>query len=149
MLLKKIHFLQPGEEPTKLWNPSFILILVFGFISGTANQMVNPQLSKYALSLGASLSLAGTIVGLQSGMSMWLRPLSGAANDILNRKFVMVGSILVSSIAFAGYLFSHSIAGTIIFRCVQGFSFAFMSVARTSFATGFTPKDAGWAKVSH
>lgn len=141
MLLQKIRSFLTVEEPKTLWNPAFIMILLFGFISGTANQMVNPQLSDYTLSLGASTTLAGFIVGLQSGMAMGLRPISGAANDALNRKYVMVGSILVSSVAYAGYMFFPSIAGTIVFRMLQGLSFAFMSVARTSFATGYIPKE--------
>jgi hypothetical protein len=74
------------EEPKTLWNPGFIMILSFGFLNGTANQMVNPQLSAYAVSLGANLTLAGTLVGMQSLIAMFLRPISGAVNDVLNRK---------------------------------------------------------------
>lgn len=127
--------------PKTLWNRHFIIVLVFGFIAGSANQMVNPQLSKYAVSLGATLSLAGTIVGLQSATAMFLRPLSGAASDILNRKFVMIGSIMMTSLAFLGYLAFHSVTSIIVFRVIQGFGFAFMSVARTAFATEFIPKE--------
>ncbi len=128
-------------EPKSLWNYNFIMVLVFGFLSGTANQMVNPLLSKYAISLGASLSLAGSIVGLQSGMAMFMRPVSGAASDLLNRKFVMIGSIITSSIAFTGYLLFKNIPVVIFCRILQGFAFAFMSVARTAFATEYIPKD--------
>ncbi len=141
MLFKRIRSFLTVEDPQTLWNPAFIMILVFGFISGTAGQMVNPQLSSYAKSLGASLSLAGTIVGMTSMMAMFLRPISGAANDVLNRKYVMVGSILISSLSYAGYMIFPSIAGMIVSRLLQGFSFAFMSVARISFATSFIPKD--------
>lgn len=129
------------EGPRTLWNKNFIMVLVFGFIAGTANQMVNPLLSKYAVSLGATLTLAGTIVGLQSGIAMFLRPISGAASDILNRKFVMIGSVLLSAVAFAGYLIFSNITAVIICRIIQGFAFAFMSVARTAYATEFMPKD--------
>jgi predicted MFS family arabinose efflux permease len=141
MLFKKIRFLDVDEEPETLWNPSFIMVLVFGFLSGCANQMINPQLSKYAVSLGATLPLAGTIVGLQSGMAMFLRPLSGVANDVLNRKHVMIGSIFIAIASFTGYMIFPSIAGVIVFRSLQGFSFAFMSVSRTAFATAYIPKD--------
>lgn len=129
------------NQPKTLWNYNFIMVLVFGFLSGTANQMINPLLSTHITSLGASLSTAGFIVGLQSGMAMFLRPLSGAASDILNRKYVMIGSIVVSSVAFTGYLFFDSIPAAMICRMLQGFSFAFMSVARTAFATEYMPKD--------
>ena len=113
---KKFVIVTPGEEPKTLWNLSFIVVLILGFITGSANQMVNPLLSKYATSLGASLSLAGALVGLQSGMAMCLRPLSGAASDMLNRKYVMIGSTVASSLAFAGYLLFHHITAIVICR---------------------------------
>ncbi len=140
-LIKKIKNANIEEEPKTLWNIPFIVVLVFGFISGSANQMVNPLISKYAVELGANLSLAGTIVGLQAGMAMCFRPLSGAASDMLNRKYVMIGSIIISSLAFSGYLLFKSIAAVIVCRLLQGLAFAFMSVARTAFATEYMPKD--------
>ncbi len=141
MLFKKTSPVQEAQEPTTLWNVSFITILVIGFLTGSANQMINPQLSKYAMSLGASLSLAGTIVGLQSGMAMFLRPFSGAANDVINRKHVMIGSIMVACVAFTGYMLFNTVSAMIVCRLLQGFAFAFMSVARTAFATEYIPKD--------
>jgi len=129
------------EGPRKLWNIDFIMVLVFGFISGTANQMVNPLLSKYAVSLGATLALAGTIVGMQSGTAMFLRPISGAASDLFNRKYIMLGAAFITTCAYSGYLLFNSITSVIICRILQGVSFSFMSVARTAFATEFIPRD--------
>ena len=103
--------------------------------------MVNPLLSRYAMSLGATLTLAGTIVGIQSGMAMLLRPLSGMASDRLNRKHVMIGSILVVSSAYAGYLLFSNLTAVIICRVLQGVAFGFMSVARTAYATEYMPKE--------
>ena len=142
MSLKKFRMVAPGEEPETLWNLSFIMVLVLGFITGSANQMVNPLLSKYAVNVvGTSLSLAGTLMGLQSGMAMCLRPISGAASDILNRKHVMLVSIVASSLAYVGYLTFKTVAAIVVCRLLQGFSFAFMSVARTAFASEYIPKD--------
>ena len=129
------------QEYKTLWNIGFITILVLGFMGGTANQMVTPLLSKYTLSLGASLTLAGSITGIMSGIAMFLRPFSGAASDLLNRKHVMIASGLVTATAYAGYLLFNSIPAVIICRVLQGFSFSFMSVARTAYATEYIPKD--------
>lgn len=139
--INKFLKFDPDKEPTTLWNPCFIMILLLGFATGTANQMVNPLLSKYAVSLGATLQLAGTIVGLQRGSAMFLRPFSGAASDLLNRKYVMLSSIAVTGLAFTGYLLSNSVTMVIICRVLQGVGFAFMSVARTAFASAYMPKD--------
>jgi len=141
VVLPKIRTMNAVEEPVTLWNAPFILILVFGFISGTANQMVNPQLVDYAQTLGASLTFGGTIFGLNIAMSLLLRPFTGVVNDMLNRKFVMIGSILTIALAFAGYTLFHSVAAIIVCRMLQGIGFAFMGVARTALAMGFMPKN--------
>ena len=130
-----------SNEPSTLWNGNFIMVLVFGFIAGTATQMVNPLLSKYAVSLGATLTLAGTIFGLHSGVALLARPFSGAASDLFNRKYVMIGGILLSTVAFAGYLLFQTIAAVIIFRILQGISFAFIGVSRNAYATEFIPRE--------
>lgn len=127
-------------EYTTLWNKNFISVLVFGFITGTANHMITPLLSKYSISLGSSLALAGVIVGLQSIVAMFLRPFSGAASDLLNRKFVMVGSAGVVALACTGYLIFQNITAVIICRAFQGVGLAFMTVARTAYATEYMPK---------
>ena len=82
-----------NEEPKTLWNRHYIMVLVFGFLTGTAGQMVGPLLSKYSISLGASLALAASLVGLIHGGAIVIRPLAGAAADLLNRKHVMLFSI--------------------------------------------------------
>ena len=140
MRLSKSHSADPGSRPKTLWNISFISILVLGFITGSAGQMVNPILSKYVISLGGTISLAGTIFGLNSGIALLIHPFSGAASDIINKKFVLIGSVLISAAAYIGYLLFNSITAVIICRIMQGFSFAFMSVARIAFATDFIPR---------
>ena len=129
------------REPQTLWNIQFIMVIALGFITGSANHMLYPILSGYALSLGASLALAGTIVGLMNGVAMFIRPLSGFASDLFNRKYVMVGSCLVSAAAYVGYLVFASVTAIIICRIMQGIAFSFMSVARTAYATEYMPKD--------
>ena len=132
---------EEAQEIKKLWNINFVIILILGFFTGTATQMVNPLISQYAVSLGASLTLAGTIVGIMSGISMVLRPVSGAACDLLNRKHVMIFSGLVTAISYAGYLLFNNIPAIIICRILQGLSFSFVGVARTAYATEYMPKD--------
>ena len=138
--LTRLFKYDPEQEPTTLWNPCFLMILVLGFATGTANQMVTPLLSTYAVSLGASLSLAGTIVGLQRASAMILRPVSGAAADLLNRKYVMMFSVVVTGLSFVGYLMSDSIPMVMVCRLLQGVGFGFMSVSRTAFASTYMPK---------
>ena len=83
-----------NQEPTTIWNRNYVMILIFGFLSGTAGQMVGPLLSRYSMSLGASLEFAASLVGLISGVSFFARPFAGGLIDMLNRKYVMMVSLL-------------------------------------------------------
>jgi MFS family permease len=54
----------------------------------------------------------------------------------------MICAAAVSMLAYLGYIiFSDSLTAIIICRIMQGVAFAFMSVARTAFATDYMPRD--------
>ena len=73
------------KAQAKLWNKSFILILVMGIVTTSASQMVTPLMTRYAKDMGASLTLAGTIASLMSITALFCRPVSGFLADRLNR----------------------------------------------------------------
>ena len=130
-----------SDAPKTLWNRNFVAILVFGFLTGTAGQMVGPLLSKYAISLGAPLALASSLVGLISGIAAFLRPFAGAAADRMNRKHLMVFSLLLYITAYAGYLLFPYIPAIVVCRILQGAGSSTLGIARVAFATEFTPKE--------
>ena len=128
-------------EPKTLWNRHFITILIFGFLTGTAGQMVGPLLSKYSLSLGMPLALASSLVGLLSGISCFARPFAGAAVDRLNRKHMMMLSLALYIIAYIGYRFFPYVPAIVISRVIQGMGSSMLGISRMAFATEFIPKD--------
>ena len=129
------------NEPKTLWNRHFITILIFGFLTGTAGQMVGPLLSKYTLSLGAPLALASSLVGLLSGISCFVRPFAGMAVDRLNRKHMMMLSLVFYIIAYTGYRFFPYIPAVVISRIIQGIGASLLGLSRVAFATEFIPRD--------
>ena len=42
-----------NQEQTKLWNKTYILVLLLSTFNQSVSQMVTPFISKYAISLGA------------------------------------------------------------------------------------------------
>jgi len=127
--------------PTTLWNRGFLMILVFGFMTGTAGQMVGPLLSKYTISLGASLALAGSLVGLINVVAAIIRPIGGAAADRLNRKHVMIFALVLYALAYTGFLLFPAIPAIVICRILQGAGASLLGIARIAFSTEFIPKD--------
>lgn len=130
-----------NREPTTIWNRNYVMILIFGFLSGTAGQMVGPLLSRYSMSLGASLEFAASLVGLISGVSFFARPFAGGLIDMLNRKYVMMVSLLFYLLAYAGYRFFPYLPALVISRLLQGIGASTLGIARIALATEFTPKD--------
>lgn len=134
---KEVHM----HEETKLWNKSYIMILILSTVINSATQMVTPLVSKFAISLGAQLSIATTIASLMSWSALFLRPFAGLLSDRFNRKKI----ILISNLAIAVCLLLMSGAKTVTtlvaIRILHGIAFSFNSVAMMAFNTMYIPKD--------
>ena len=78
----------PGKS-VKLWTPAYTMLLLVNLFSGMAGQMVVPIVAKYALHLGATLSVASTIASLMSLMGLFCCPFAGLVSDRVNRKWLI------------------------------------------------------------
>jgi MFS family permease len=128
-------------DPVKLWNRSYILVLLLGLVTGLSSQMVTPLVSKYAVDIGAPLTIAATISSLMSIAALVCRPISGAVTDLLNRKTLMIVTTIITGISIGCYALVENISVLIVMRTVHGVAFSFMSVANMAFSTSFIPKD--------
>jgi len=140
--LKLVLFLaekNPAADSEKLFNANFIYVVFLNTVTHSSFQMVNPILSKYVVSLGASLTIGGLVVGILAITAVFARPVSGAISDRLNSKYVMI----ISTIAMAGlslcYLFPQSVGVLVLIRVLHGIAFAGCSTSNTALATMFIP----------
>lgn len=141
-------------EPTKLWNRSFVMILIMSTFTASASQMVTPLMSKYALSFDAPLALAATISSLMSAVALVLRPVSGMCSDRYNRKSIIFIANAVTSVCLAAYAFVPGVTSLTAVRLVHGVVFSFSGVASMAFNTSFMPHDRigeglGWMALSN
>ncbi len=125
--------------PTKLWNKSFIMIMLLGILTQSGSLMVTTLISKYAINLGAELTIAATISSILSIVALLCRPFSGIIADRLNRKMIMLVSTAVTAACVLGYALIPSVGSLVFFRVIHGAAFAFMSVANIAFGTAFIP----------
>ena len=140
------------KEPEKLWNKSFILILIISTCNNSASMMITPLISKYALSLGIPLTIAATIVSLMSIVALVLRPISGLCSDRFNRKKIIILTSIGTSLSMFGYSLANGVLAMVIVRLFHGMVFSFSSVALMAFNTTFMPKDKlgeglGWMSI--
>ncbi|SMC16637.1 Predicted arabinose efflux permease, MFS family [Clostridium acidisoli DSM 12555] len=130
-----------SKNNMKLWNINFISLLGINVLTFMAFYLVYPILSKYAINLGASLSMAGVIVGLFSITALIIGPFGGILTDKTNKKYVMEIGTLINGIATLGYSLAPNIGVIIFFRILHGASFSITSATSVAWATEFIPKD--------
>ena len=128
-----------GVPKEPLWTRPFIIVLAISVFTCTASQMVTPLISKFALSLGAPLTLASTISSFMSLAALLCRPISGILSDRLNRKRIMIVSTAIVTVSMACYAFSTNIAMLFAARIVHGIAFSFMGVSNMALGSDFVP----------
>lgn len=141
------------QEPTRLWNKWYITILLLSMVNHVASQLITPIVSKYAMSIGATMATAGTIVGLMSLAAMFARPFAGLSSDRINKKLIIAVTGAVTGVCMYLYSASKSVEMMAAVRFVHGISFSFSTVALLAFNTMFIPKDKigegiGWSVVT-
>ncbi len=130
-----------GNEPSKLWNFSFILGLIMNTFSIASNQMVQPFIAKYAISMGAPLTLAATIAGLISIAALVFRPISGILSDRMSRKILIICSNALTALCMYLYIVAPNVGSLIVVRILHGIAFSFSGVSLMAFNSYFIPKD--------
>jgi MFS family permease len=130
----------PKKRET-LWNFNYIYLLILSALTSTAFQMISPVVSKFAVTLGAGLTIAGAITGVFSITALVVRPFSGVIADRFNKKWIMVCSTIVIAFSVLCYSFAGSVTALLAFRVVHGIAFALSGTTNMAFASTFIPKD--------
>ena len=123
----------------KLWSGEYIFLLGINLLLAISFYMIAPVLPKYAIQLGASLSLAGIIAGLFSITALVARPFGGLLADRINKKRILFIATSVLSFSAFGYCFSTTIPFLVGFRILHGIAFSISSTAVIALAVSFIP----------
>ena len=128
-------------EKSGLWSWKFILLILMTFLNGTAGMMTVPLVAKYAKALGAELTMASTVAGLMSLVSLVVCPFAGALADKVSRKWIL----LVANLGYGICLCLHAVCTTIplliVMRLFTGVFFSVCSVTNVAFSASFIPKE--------
>lgn len=103
-----------SQQKTSLWTGSFVLLILLNLFNGIAGQMTIPLVAKYSLSLTPDLTLASTVSGLMSLVSLFICPFAGLLSDRFDRRKILIYSSAGYGIALIGMLCSqYRLAGCI------------------------------------
>jgi len=124
-----------------LWNGTFLLLILMTFLNGAAGQMTVPLVAKYARHLGAELTLASTIAGLMSLVSLVVCPFAGALADKVSRKWILVVSNLGYGVCLLLHAACVNLPLLIVMRLLTGVFFSVCSVTNIAFSSSFLPRE--------
>lgn len=129
------------QEPDKLWNLSYILVLTVSTLSSFSFYMVATIMSKYLVSLGATIAFAGFVVGMFSITSLICRPFCGIMADRLNNIWLLIISNILMSIGLIGFAVSTNMPSMILFRILNGVGFSINGTVQMALIVHFIPSN--------
>lgn len=135
--------MRTGIEPdeSSLWNASFVGLLCINILSSLAFNLVAPVLSAHVVQMGASLSVAGAVVGAFSLTALILGPFGGVLTDHYRKKYVLVLATAINGLSTLGYVFAPNVPVMLMFRILHGAGFAVSLVANLSWISDYIPQE--------
>lgn len=108
------------DKGKTVYTKDVILVMAASFFFMFSVMFVTPLINGYAISLGASSSFAGFVVGIMSVASLFLRPIAGNITDIFSKyRLSLIGGILIA-IGIIGYVITPNSELLLLFRLING-----------------------------
>lgn len=127
-----------------IWSKNFVLLLLSNAMLWLAFEMLTPTLPLYVEGMGGSPAQIGLIIGILTIAAMVVRLFTGSLTNFLNKKHILIISMLVCMLATGNYIFSTGLILLFIFRVVHGLGFGAATVFyATVAAENLPPKRLG------
>lgn len=125
----------------KLWSFNYVYLILLNTLSSIGFYMTMPTLPSFAVSIGATLALAGVLSGIFSITALFIRPIAGMMTDRSNKKRLLMISTLVISLSTLGYANTQSVPLLLVLRAIHGASFAFSSTSNMALTAMYIPRE--------
>ncbi len=129
------------KKKESLFNKNYLLLSLVNLVTALGFSMITSIISPYAVSIGAGLTLAGFLTGVFSISALFVRPFTGAALDILNKRNMCIFSTAMICVSFLGYGLVQSIPMLLFFRVLHGMSFGVSSTSVMALVCEYIPKE--------
>ena len=127
-------------EKERLWRPEFIFLLAINIINFTGFGIITPQIPRFAVSLGATLAVAGILVSIFSFSALIGRPFASAMGDRLNKKHLLITALVLNGLLTVIHAFIPSIAWLIPLRVFHGLAFSVSGTLAIALSVDYIPK---------
>ena len=131
----------PAEKKERLFTANYLKLIALSLITALSYNMMAALLASYAVGMGASLTLAGTLVGLYSLSALVMRPFAGMASDLWNKKTICMISTALVLFSMIGYTLAPSVPVLFAVRVIHGMSFGISGTANMALGCEFVPQE--------
>ena len=126
---------------SNLFNRAYVALLCINLIVSISFYMLSTTITLYATSVGLTTAAAGTVVGVLSIASLGMRPFTGIISDRLERKRLLIASLLLISVAMVGCSLTASLTVLIFFRILHGIGFSMATTITMTLVAGTLPEE--------
>ena len=128
-----------AKEP--LITPRYCLLILVSFLTAFSYSMIQTLIASYAVDLGGTLGIAGTLTGIFSAAAMVCRPVGGALCDIKNKKTICIIATIIFTVGFFGYAVSMNVPMLLLFRVLHGAAFGVSGTANMALVAEVIPRE--------
>ena len=122
-------------------NRAYLSLFVINLIVSMSFYMLSTTIALYATGVGLSAAVAGTVVGVLSVASMCMRPFTGIISDRMERRRLLIGSLLLIAAAVTGCSLTSSVTALMLFRILHGIGFSMATTITMTLVAGTLPAE--------
>jgi MFS family permease len=127
---------------TKVWNRDFTLLTLSNFLMCSAYYSLISTLPMFVSGeLKASESQVGMVMAAYVIAAILVRPFCGFGLDRYGRKIIFLGSLLVYSVTFGGYLLATTLMFMVVIRFLHGLTWGLTTTSNATVAGDIIPNN--------
>lgn len=126
------------ERGIGLTRDAYVMLAATFFYMGST-MLVNPLISGFTGSLGASAAFMGVVGGLMNLCALAIRPVAGNLSDRLHKKKLSTIGAIVLAVSTVAYAAATDPVQVAILRVVSGLGYAFCSVCMSTWFSSILP----------
>ena len=132
--------MQKKKNGASLWTGTFILLIVLNLFNGMAGQMTVPLVAKFSYALTPDLTLASTVAGLMSLMSLFICPFAGVLSDRMDRRKLLLITMTGYGLSILLHAIARDVWVLIALRLITGVFFSISGVTLIAFSSLYVPR---------
>ena len=129
-----------NTEKVTIWTRTFTCIVITNIAYCFSHFITTPLIAPYASFLGATATLVGVLAGLYSAIAFAMRPISGPMIVILNKKNLMIFTMILGIAVNLLYAVFGSIPMFVVSRVLHGVMYSFVGSLTMTLASDSLPK---------